>query len=251
MLKKLTHCLAPVFLFLMTCCPQNSAVSKNRPSVQDFTMEDSFTGQVVNKSESCLIKGLALSYEFSSFFELDDKYSDSEDKEEIDRWWNQRKNDLLLKNLAQNTYDIFNHNGGGPNGAEWNSYADIYCVAVIDGDSALLRDLKEDASDMSVTIYLNDKPLRYRSPQFHIKSLSGKDHLVLDFFVEKEVWIYALRKIFPGDCVLMFGKSGCKAIQTDGIPVEAGKVAWLTVKCHLPNGGALTINNYIHWAEGE
>lgn len=61
------------------------------------------------------------------FYKLDDKYSIEKDSLAINSWLKE-KSKLILKN--DSIESIFNQNGGGPNGAEWNPGTDLY-IAII------------------------------------------------------------------------------------------------------------------------
>ena len=51
------------------------------------------------------------------FYELDNKYSAEKNNQVINNWLNKKSNFVLSNETIDN---IFDHNGGGPNGAEWN-----------------------------------------------------------------------------------------------------------------------------------
>ena len=57
------------------------------------------------------------------FYKLDDKYSIEKDSLAINSWLKE-KSKLILKN--DSIESIFNQNGGGPIGAEWNPGTDLY-----------------------------------------------------------------------------------------------------------------------------
>lgn len=61
------------------------------------------------------------------FYTLDDKYSTENDSLIINKWLKE-KSDFILKNKSID--NIFTHNSGGPNGAEWNPSTDLYLAIV-------------------------------------------------------------------------------------------------------------------------
>ena len=63
--------------------------------------------------------------ELGCYYELDDKYSDSKNEKLIEEWWNSKLESIKEKGIQNH---IFTKDGGGPNGAEWNTYTDLYFV---------------------------------------------------------------------------------------------------------------------------
>ena len=61
------------------------------------------------------------------FYMLDDKYASSTQSQEIDDWLKEKQKAIENKTLD---YNLFDKNGGGPNGAEWNPSTNLYLAIV-------------------------------------------------------------------------------------------------------------------------
>lgn len=57
------------------------------------------------------------------FYKLDDKYCEVSDETEIDNWLENKTTSISHNDIRG---DLFQHQGGGPNGAEWNPSTDLY-----------------------------------------------------------------------------------------------------------------------------
>ncbi len=105
------------------------------------------------------------------FFELDDKYSIETDSLIINRWLKE-KSTLLLK--SDSVKNIFNQDGGGPNGSQWNPSTNLY-LAILTTSNRYTEDPK---------LYINGKLYKRKIYEFN-PYLSW--YLIRQDFWEKEV----------------------------------------------------------------
>ena len=122
--------------------------------------------------------------EMHCFYPMDDKYHESTDKVELDNWVNQKNQSILVGELK---FDLFDRNGGGPNGAEWNASTDL-CLVI--------------RSNQDYTISLNGEV--YNEERINLGTM---DWIV----VKRSFWESHLRKMEHEDKKIMF---------PEGIPLE-------------------------------
>ena len=129
------------------------------------------------------------------FFKLDDKYSTENDPLIINKWL-KRKSDLILKNKSID--NIFNHNGGGPNGAEWNPSTDLY-IAILSPSIA-------KGSAENHQLFMNTKV-------YEQKILAYSPDLIW-YNVKQDFWEDQLRTIDPSDIAEMYSNEFLEDIKT-------------------------------------
>lgn len=146
------------------------------------------------------------------FYKMDDKYAETTDTAEIDNWLKE-KNAQIINNVIVN--DLFQHNGGGPNGAEWNPGTDLYV--------AIYQPAQYNNTDL--TIKLNDQPVN-ESPliRSHIKWI----------VLPQRFWQKALSNIRNEDIEPLFGKKTVDEINRKeyipAAPLKQGKIFKLTLQ---------------------
>lgn len=67
------------------------------------------------------------------FYELDDKYSETNADSIIIKWLNDKSKHIVNRDSMPN---IFDHNGGGPNGAQWNPATNLYIAIFFDSSKS-------------------------------------------------------------------------------------------------------------------
>ena len=114
------------------------------------------------------------------FYKLDNKYSTENDSATIVKWLKE-KSDQIINNTATN--NIFNHNGGGPNGAEWNPSTDLYIAVQLPSPP---EDLNENLS-----VLVNGKP--YQQLFFEY------DHGIFWYRIDQTFWENEIKTIDSTD----------------------------------------------------
>lgn len=167
------------------------------------------------------------------FYEMDDKYSDEENSALIELWW-MTKLDTIEANGVQN--DVLQTNGGGPNGAEWNTDTDLYFVV-----------FPVPHNVVSTAVSLND-----------VDSLSVKTHydtlengVIIYFSIEKEIWQQALRPIEEVDYLPLYGKEKMENEANFIAPLNIGEVFKINVTLTGSDQTSHTVSDYFHIAYGE
>ncbi|MBU0489227.1 MAG: hypothetical protein KKA07_04425 [Bacteroidetes bacterium] len=196
---------------------------------------------------STKIPGDSVVSEIGCYYELDEKYSNSSDQEEIDQWW-EEKIESIKKSGIQN--DIYSRRGGGPNGAQWNTFTDLYFVVLFPTKLELNNIPDDDYTYDPISIMLNEKPITYKL----VRRQSYEKGIMLDFMIEKEVWTYALRPVEPHDYIPLFGKERVESGEDGGAfsaPMNTGMVFQIVVEIELENKERMTASKYFHIAYGE
>ncbi|MHA7059615.1 hypothetical protein ACWGOQ_0020480 [Aquimarina sp. M1] len=117
------------------------------------------------------------------FYKLDDKYSTEKDSLIISNWLKE-KSQIILKN--DSIHNIFQRNGGGPNGAEWNPATDLF-IAVLTSTNVPTKAPK---------IYLNGK--------LHKNQVYKYSPNLIWYKVKYNVWKQKVKDIEPEDIQKMF-----------------------------------------------
>jgi len=165
------------------------------------------------------------------FYELDDKYSTENDCEAIDNWLKEKSN-LILRN--ETVKNIFNHNGGGPNGAEWNPSTNLY-VAVLYSSISQGRVNKPD-------LFINGKTYKE-------KLLEYNSNLIW-YRVKQEFWTNESRTINSLDIKEMYSSEFLEDLNTENVQtitdLDYGEILKFRT-CHDGD----TILNFFHATYGE
>ncbi|TNE54491.1 MAG: hypothetical protein EP338_06655 [Bacteroidetes bacterium] len=127
------------------------------------------------------------------FYQLDEKYSSEEDSSLIVQWM-QEKSELILQNKIQG--DIFAHEGGGPNGAEWNPSTDLYIALLF----------PEDKTSSSPKLQLNGRPQNH--PVFEYNP-----HFVW-YRVKEDFWVKQLKQMDSTEMRAIYPDALVKSIET-------------------------------------
>lgn len=219
-------------LSILHSCTSSTQGDKNpETKIQDsLTQKDSLLKSISHP---------AFESKIACYYELDDKYSDISDTSEINKWWSNK-----LENIKQSGIDndIFSKEGGGPNGAEWNSNADLYFAGMFG--------ISDQYKKNKVSISLNNKFIDVE--KFNIQSYS-KDMLV-SFMIPKEVWKAALRSVTPEDYIPLYGKEQVDMYNNDetvfAAPLNTGEVFTIGITIKTATG-ELNTTEYFHIAYGE
>ncbi len=181
-----------IYLFFMGCLASfhnSDSMTINGRSIH--TTNKAGIADIIPQPEFKQIQTDTLVLDFGCYYKLDDKYSQSEDTTVINTWWQKKLREFEFKGIANN---IFTNQGGGPNGAEWNSSADIFVVATINAS------LKNDRIELE----LNKK--RMSGIKFLKYTPQGKTGTIVYFTLPKAVWEKHLRKINSRDFKGIYGK---------------------------------------------
>ena len=230
------------FILIYGC---NIKSDKNQGNVKTNEVKDkTLTTIVEQKSNSKQFLRIFDQLELGCYYELDDKYSDSKNEKEIENWWGDKLKSIEETGIQNN---ILSKDAGGPNGAEWNTYTDLYFVLVIPTKIHAKEsiDLRYD----SIAIAINDKPVNYNKRQ------SDNKVILADFMLEKEIWTSALRSIEPEDYVPLFGKERVEKAKMGDIPfiapMNTGKIFEINIDIRLENGELINLKEFFHIAYGE
>ncbi len=117
------------------------------------------------------------------FYKLDDKYSIEKDSSTINRWLKEKSKLILMNDSLES---IFNQNGGGPIGAEWNPSTDLYI--------AVLTSIKESTN--SPKLFINKKPYENNVYEY-------RPYLTW-YLVKQDFWEKEIRKIESNDMEKLF-----------------------------------------------
>lgn len=166
-------------------------------------------------------KGELMAY---CFYKLDDKYSETNQATEIEAWLTTKTDNLLLADFRGN---LFDRNGAGPNGAEWNPSTDLYV--------ALVNASHEAEVKVNDAVYKAD-----------FTTIRG----VYWFAIPLDDWQGRLKPISDEDVAVMFDKDNQTELATDEVellqPTGIGEILKFEIK--LDNQ---TAENYFHAAFGE
>jgi len=172
-------------------------------SCKENEKENSTIAKEIFNSEKIVAKNLNSYF----FYKLDDKYSTEKDSLIITNWLKE-KSQTILKN--DSIYNIFQQNGGGPNGAEWNPGTDLF-IAVLTSNNVPSETPK---------IYLNGKLYKNQIYKYNPNLIWYK--------VKYDVWEQEVRGIDSDDIQKMFSAeflNGVKKGKLDTVaPLEYGEV---------------------------
>ncbi|MFT5820248.1 MAG: hypothetical protein ACI8ZM_001487 [Crocinitomix sp.] len=169
--------------------------------------------------------------EIYAFYPLGDKYFDKNDSLKLEEWMT-NKTDLLCglgcdSELCEGR-NVFEHKGGGPNGAEWNAESDLYFAIFHSGVDAYQLFLNDSLSAFEVI----QKP-------------------IVDWIrIPSETWMRILRPLENEDLPFLYDKAEIESEKSELslrlAPLKTGEVIKFTLK-----SDSLERVNYFHVAYGE
>lgn len=232
------------FIVILGCSRKTDAIYSDKEiNTNEIKAIDNHPDQYSNSTP---LLSIPEQPELGCYYALDDKYSDSRNEKEIESWWEAKLKSIKASGIKKN---ILLGGGAGPNGAEWNTYTDLYFALVI----PTKRNLK-DSDDLDfdpITVTLNDKSIDYKS----IRSQSFGEIILIDFMLEKEVWTYALKSIEPEDYIPLFGKERVEEANRGedvfGAPMSTGKMFKVVIEVELDNKEKIQVTDYFHIGHGE
>ncbi|TSE04885.1 hypothetical protein [Aquimarina algiphila] len=204
-------------LILIISCKSNT----NKDEKEEKLIEESNKEEEVAKENS---------KEFITFcfYQLDDKYSNENDSIKIQEWI--KKESDIIKTGKLNSNDLFDHNAGGPNGAEWNAGTHIYLV-IQQSPSSVAENPK---------IWINGKP-------FYDKSIYESKDLKW-FLIRKEYWYNQLRDVNSADIKDLYPDPEIQnAIKNEEYEPYVGQV----LRFDISYENLHRITKYFHVAYGE
>lgn len=139
-------------------------------------------GSRYTTSSAPLIFDNSVDADFNCYYVLNEKYlADQQARETGEKSWFADVSLAAFRGGLVDMRSLFDHNGGGPHGAEWNSDGDIYFVGSISIDRSLISQLH---------VYVNGKEMNSRLEYFAEK---GKDVTVVGLRIPGEEWQALLR----------------------------------------------------------
>lgn len=126
---------------------------------------------------------------FGCYYLLDDKYSDVTSPEIINAWWDNKIDTIIKYGIGNN---LFDHYGGGPNGAEWNASAHLLFVASY-----------PDTLDLEVVYKFTVKINQQTVSPLAIRTENSPSGLVSSFMISQNDWTKMLRPIETDDYPLL------------------------------------------------
>lgn len=158
------------------------------------------------------------------FYKLDDKYSETHQATEIEAWLTAKTENLLLADTRGN---LFDRNGAGPNGAEWNPSTDLY-VALVNANPEAEVKMNDEVCKADFTI------------------IQGVYWLVIPL----DHWQARLKSISDEDAAALFEKDGELERPTDEIELLQPKTIGEILKFEIKSDNQTAVH-YFHAAFGE
>ena len=181
--------------------------------------------------------GDTLKYAFGCYYLMDDKYEQNPyDSLKVKTWILEKLEEIEANGIGKN---IFDHNGGGPNGAEWNPMNDLLLVMT----------LSESFHNDSSLITINGEPL-WELPVTRFESRK-RPGILLYTVLPLKTWESKLRDIKPADYSGLFKTKNIDSLKRHAPhPLNQGKIIelkWMTP--HQPQ--LLVLKQYFHCDFGE
>lgn len=170
--------------------------------IENIKENPTIKNEIINSERS-----IAVNLSSYCFYKLDDKNSTEKDSLVINNWLKEKSQIILKNDSVQN---LFQRNGGGPNGAEWNPATDLF-IAILTTDSAPTEAPK---------IYLNGT--------LHKNQVYSYSPNLIWHRVNYDVWEQKLKHIEPNDIQSMFSAEFLNGIKNGefqpNVPLEYGEV---------------------------
>lgn len=128
-------------------------------------------------------KGIEQKLDAYCFFKLNDKYSTEKDSVVINTWLKERSIAILTNDSIEN---VFNQNGGGPNGAQWNPATDLYIAISISSNE------------------LTEIPKLYVNGKLYQKLIYKYQPHLIWYVLKQDFWEREIRKIDAPDVKQMY-----------------------------------------------
>lgn len=125
------------------------------------------------------------------FYKLNDKYAVESDRLKIDKWLKTKMDSITKNNALKN---LFNRNGGGPNGSEWNPSTDLYF--------AIYQPSKKLNSNTKLLINGNS----------YTNKVEQKNKNFTWYIIPRKYWKQKIRKIDSADIKSMYSETYLKEI---------------------------------------
>lgn len=171
------------------------------------------------------------------YYQLDNKYSDITYTNTISEWWYNKEKAISEQGVGSN---LFSEQGGGPNGAEWNSETNLYFAA-------LFPKTEEQMHIKAISVYVNDSVSSIeRSMQ------TTPLGLMITFSIKKEQWIEYLHEIKPKDYEFLFDQEYLQVPEEElAAPLNTGEVFKIEVILETLDNPPAKVSDYFHIAYGE
>jgi hypothetical protein len=234
-----------VFILLFSCNNTVSTTNNSNQHTTDSTNKlaatDTSKIKPANKTSSLPIPkhapGDTLTLGFGCYYKLDDKYAETEDTAQVNSW--------LRKKLAKVEFfgawsNLFSNAGGGPNGAEWNSSTDLFCIATIN----------KVLTNEQITIKLNKSEIRGISVFKYIPD--GRTGTIIYFKLPKILWEKRLRNITAADYAGLYKDENIDTLKKySSAPLNAGKIFEITLSVQMGKSNSIVLDDFFHIAYGE
>jgi len=165
-----------------------SSSNKNRENKESDSLSDSIHSE---DQDSFPHTAHIFKRNFACYYLIGDKYSEETDSMTIHTWWTTQ-----LKQFEQNgfTRNLFDRQGPGANGSEWNSSTDLFLAAYFE----------QDLSTQSLRLLFNEQPVP--NIQFKKYQLNSDKGCLVYAQVPKKTWISRLKNINESVFREMFGQ---------------------------------------------
>lgn len=169
---------------------------------------------------------------FDCFFYLFEKYEQDYDANKVLIWKDSIIN-LYKEGKPLAEHSVFNKNGGGPLGAQWNSNAPIFCVMEISKDSAW-------------NVYLDDTIINFEK---QTESYNEQKNIVL-FSITAAQWTEALKPITEDDYHEVYSSEEIENLSSvENSPLGVGE--FVKLKIINKSTGEVICDRVLHVAFGE
>lgn len=179
-----------IFLFFFTSCLSSGEENKSNS----------------NKTTS------TKSHCFDCYFYMFDKYEHDYDMDMVEHWKDSLVG-LFKENKIPEEYSIFNKNGGGPLGAQWNSNASIFCIMEIIAENDL-------------GVYLNNNLVKTLKSSDRIPD----EEIIFHFSLTSTQWTKALESILEADFQRIYSSEELENLSSvENSPLGVGKIVEIRI----------------------
>lgn len=180
---------------------------------------------------------------FGCYYQMDDKYSNEQDKTKIEQWQKNKLRDISQKGILQN---LFSHHGGGPHGAEWNAVwnpgIDFFCVAQIEWPVSEIK---------NSSIRLNDKEVNLEKN--FVSSAQNNSTTLVYFMILADVWKKSLKPLTKADFPKRYDPQTIQKHQmnNNSIPLDTGDFVEITFEAANKADKRILLSGIFHVDSGE
>lgn len=172
---------------------------------------------------------------FGCYYKMDDKYSDTQDTAEVNKWWRGRLTGFEEKGIRSN---LFTDNGGGPNCAEWNPATDLFFAVAYN----------QRIQDEKIVLEINKKSIK--NIPFSFRPVRWGT--LIWFELPRALWEKHQRAIKTADLQELYKGENLDTLKKySPAPLETGQVVEITVRVKNNGKDAMVFTDLFHTAYGE